>query len=90
MRKKDKERDLRKLYYSTGKYPKKHKEDRDDLKWGIPKEYIKLCRWFDKVIVMRYRSKLRNDLKKIDIDNLEEDNNLSARKDLYEKADWYW
>ena len=69
---------------------KKHKEDRDDLKWGIPKEYIKLCRWFDKVIVTRYRSKLRNDLKKIDIDNLEEDNNLSARKDLYEKADWYW
>lgn len=30
MRKKDKERDLRKLYFSTGKYPKKHREDRDN------------------------------------------------------------
>lgn len=57
---------------------------------SAPKSWDKESHLFDKVEVTRNRSKLHQDLKKIDIDNLEEDNNLSARKDLYKKADWSW
>lgn len=71
MRKKDKERDLRKLYFSTGKYPKKNKKylDEEEL------EYLKRTRkfWFKiKTLYETYPSKIytKKDMNEISKDGL--------------------
>ena len=55
-----------------------------------PDEWSRVCHWIEKVTVTRNRSRLHQDLKKIDIDNLDDESKLSAKKDLYEKTDYVW
>ena len=58
----------------------------------LPKGCDTKCVWVEKTSLKRNRTKLHQDLKRLNLDNLEENNNLSSSKDLYEKVyyDLYW
>lgn len=57
---------------------------------SAPKAWDNESNLFDKVEVTRNRSKLHQDLKKITLDNLDDDTDLSTSKNLYEKTDWIY
>lgn len=57
---------------------------------SAPKSWDNESNLFDKVGVTRNRSKLHQDLKKITLDNLDDDTDLSTSKNLYEKTDWIY
>ena len=57
---------------------------------SAPKSWDNESNLFDKVEVTRNRSKLHQDLKKITLDNLDDDTDLSTSKNLYEKTDWIY
>lgn len=57
---------------------------------SAPKSWDNESNLFNKVEVTRNRSKLHQDLKKITLDNLDDDTDLSTSKNLYEKTDWIY